>query len=103
MKVFISQAMQGLTDEEILKYRNKAIQYAKDNISIAYDDNVEIIDSFFQNAPVEARPLWFLGKSLELLSTADICLFVGSWENARGCKIEHECCIQYGIPTIYFE
>lgn len=103
MKVFISQAMQGLTDEEILKVRKEAIKYAEENISIACDDDIEIIDSFFQNAPIEAKPLWFLGKSLELLSTADICLFVGNWENARGCKIEHECCIQYGIPTMYFE
>lgn len=103
MKVFISQAMQGLTGEEILKVRKEAIKYAEENISIDCDDDIEIIDSFFQNAPVEAKPLWFLGKSLELLSIADICLFVGNWENARGCKIEHECCIQYGIPTMYFE
>lgn len=34
-----------------------------------------MIDSFFQNAPADARPLWFLGKSLELLSTADIAYF----------------------------
>lgn len=102
MKVFISQAMRGLTDEEILKTREEAIRYVENNI-ITCDDKIEIIDSFFQSAPVEAKPLWFLGKSLELLSTADICIFVGDWENTRGCKIEHECCIQYGIPTIYFQ
>lgn len=102
MKVFISQAMRGLTDEEILKTREEAIRYVENNIPITCGDKIEIIDSFFQSAPVEAKPLWFLGKSLELLSTADICIFVGDWENARGCKIEHECCIQYGIPTIYF-
>ena len=57
-------------------------------IGLASGDTVEIIDSFFQSAPTEAKPLWFLGKSLELLSTADVCLFVGDWENARGCRIE---------------
>lgn len=102
MKVFISQAMRGLTDEEILKTREEAIRYVENNIPITCGDKIEIIDSFFQSAQVEAKPLWFLGKSLELLSTANICIFVGDWENARGCKIEHECCIQYGIPTIYF-
>lgn len=76
MKVFISQAMKGLADEEILKVRNEAIQYAKENIKVTCGDKVEIIDSFFENVPVEAKPLWFLGKSLELLSTADVCLFV---------------------------
>lgn len=103
MKVFISQAMRGLTDEEILKTREEAIKFAKTTIGLASGDAVEIIDSFFQSAPTEAKPLWFLGKSLELLSTADVCLFVGDWENARGCRIEHECCVQYGISRIYFK
>lgn len=103
MKVFISQVMRGLTDEEILKTREEAIEFAKTTIGLASGDTVEIIDSFFQSAPTEAKPLWFLGKSLELLSTADVCLFVGDWENARGCRIEHECCVQYGISRIYFK
>ena len=103
MKVFISQAMRGLTDDEILKTREEAIKFAKTTIGLASGDTVEIIDSFFQSAPTEAKPLWFLGKSLELLSTADVCLFVGDWENARGCRIEHECCVQYGISRIYFK
>lgn len=103
MKVFISQVMRGLTDEEILKTREEAIKFAKATIDLSSGDTIEIIDSFFQSAPAEAKPLWFLGKSLELLSTADVCLFVGDWENARGCRIEHECCVQYGIPRIYFK
>ena len=103
MKVFISQMMRGLTDEEILKTREEAIEFAKTTIDLSSGDTIEIIDSFFQSAPAEAKPLWFLGKSLELLSTADVCLFVGDWENARGCRIEHECCVQYGIPRIYFK
>lgn len=103
MKVFISQAMRGLTGEEILKTREEAIKFAKTTIGLASGDTVEIIDSFFQSAPTKAKPLWFLGKSLELLSTADVCLFVGDWENARGCRIEHECCVQYGISRIYFK
>ena len=69
-KLFISQPMKGKTDEEILKEREKAIASAKRNF--VEDEEIEVIDSFFQSAPADARPLWFLGKSLELLSTADI-------------------------------
>ena len=101
MKVFISQPMKDLSDEEILKVREDAIELA--TIALRSSEGVEIIDSFFQSAPTDAKPLWYLGKSLELLSTADICIFVKGWENARGCKIEHECCKQYGIPTLYFD
>lgn len=95
-KLFISQPMKGKTDEEILKERQMAIEKVRNALS----EDVEVIDSFFQSAPVDAKPLWFLGKSLELLSTADIAYFADGWENARGCKIEHECAIQYGIMII---
>lgn len=70
-KLFISQPMKGKTNEEILKERQKAIEMAKQQLG----EDVEVIDSFFKDAPHDARPLWFLGKSLELLSTADIAYF----------------------------
>lgn len=57
-KLFISQPMRGKTDEEILAERKKAIESAERNLG----EPVEVIDSFFQNAPADARPLWFLGK-----------------------------------------
>ena len=95
-KLFISQPMKGKTDEEILAVREKAIDSALNLLG----EEVEVIDSFFQNAPADARPLWFLGKSLELLSTADVAYFAKGWEEARGCRIENQCCIDYGITVI---
>lgn len=95
-KLFISQPMRGKTDEEILAERKKAIESAERNLG----EPVEVIDSFFQNAPADARPLWFLGNSLELLSTADIAYFAKGWEDARGCRIENQCAIEYGIEVI---
>jgi len=95
-KLFISQPMRGKTDVEILAERKKAIESAERNLG----EPVEVIDSFFQNAPADARPLWFLGKSLELLSTADIAYFAKGWEDARGCRIENQCAIEYGIEVI---
>lgn len=74
----------------------KAIESAERSLG----EPVEVIDSFFQNAPADARPLWFLGKSLELLSTADIAYFAKGWEDARGCRIENQCAIEYGIEVI---
>ena len=97
IKLFISQPMKDKTDEEIKAVREHAISAA---MTIIGSDNVEVIDSFFERAPVDAKPLWFLGKSLELLSTADFAYFSKGWEDARGCKIEHTCAIEYGIKTI---
>ena len=95
-KLFISQPMRGKTDEEILTVREKAIKSAEKQVG----EPVEVIDSFFQEAPADAKPLWFLGKSLELLSGADVAYFAQGWEDARGCAIEHDSALAYGIKSI---
>ena len=95
-RLFISQPMRDKTDEEILLTRAKAVESARNLLG----EEVEVIDSFFQSAPADAKPLWFLGKSLELLATADVAYFAKGWQDARGCKIEHECAIEYGIDLI---
>lgn len=95
-RLFISQPMRDKTDEEILEVRAKAIESAERNLG----EKVEVIDSFFQNAPVDAKPLWYLAKSLELLSTADVVYFAKDWEKHRGCRIENTCAIEYGIELV---
>ena len=96
-KIFISQPMKDKTDEQILKERERAVSVVKEKFN---GEDVEVIDSFFQSAPHDAKPLWFLGKSLELLSTADVAYFIGEWKNYRGCKIENTCAKEYGVETI---
>ncbi len=88
--------MKGKADLEIKKERQRII----DAIVDEYGKDIEIIDSYFERAPVDARPLWFLGKSFELLSTADMAFFARGWDEARGCKLEHEACKAYGIEII---
>lgn len=95
-KLFISQPMRDKTNEEIERERQAAIQSVKEK----YGDGVEVIDSFFKDAPHDAKPLWFLGKSLELLAGADVAYFCKGWENYRGCCIEHQCAVEYGITVI---
>lgn len=95
-KLFISQSMKDKTDAEILAVREQAIQSAKNLLG----EDVEVIDSFFQDAPHDAKPLWFLAKSLELLATADVVYFAKDWEKYRGCRIENTCAVEYGITVI---
>ena len=98
-KIFISQPMRGLTDEEILKAREEILIKAEKKIG----EPVELIDSFIEDYPGEINkhiPVFYLGKSIQFLSQADIAYFGGDWRNARGCKIEHEVAKQYGIEII---
>lgn len=99
MKYFISQVMNGRTDADIKAEREKVIDaLGKRNT------DAECIDSFFEGAPHDAKPLWFLGKSLELLSTADICIFVDNAETkTRGCRMEYQACVAYGIDSCAFD
>lgn len=96
-KLFISQPMIDKTNEEIKTERENIIKEVTNVLG-----EVEVIDSFFESAPHEAKPLWFLGKSLELLSTADIAYFAKDWDKYRGCKIEHTCATEYEIDVMHF-
>ena len=99
-RVFISQPMSGRTAEEIRYERDKVIEYAKKELG----DNIFIVDSYFEGAPnYDPKPLWFLGKSLELLSTADVAYFAKDWDKYRGCKIEHTCAVEYEIEVMHFD
>lgn len=94
MKVFISQPMRGLAEREIKLNRLKAIE----NIKSIYGNDVEIIDNYLNS---NEKPLFNLGKSIELLSTADVIYLCKGWNKARGCNIEYMCASDYNIKIIF--
>lgn len=100
VKIFISQLMKDKTNQEIEQERKEIIEKIRKHFKKI---KIEVIDSFIKDTPHDAKPLWFLGKSLELLSNANVIVLGKGWKNSRGCRIEHECAVQYGIPIIYIE
>lgn len=99
LKVFISQPMKGKTDEQIKTERQIGIEKIKEQ----FNDDIEILDTFFNIVPDETKtpkPLWFLGKSIQFLGEADIAYFIGEWRNYRGCRIENAVAKEYGIKVI---
>ncbi len=98
-KLFISQPMRGLSDEEILKAREEIRVKAENFLG----EPVDLIDSFIAEYPGEINkqvPIWYLGESIRILSQADVVYFGEGWKDARGCKIEHEVAVQYGVDII---
>ena len=85
-KIFISQPMNGKTNEEIENKRNYTIGTLRSRFA-RKNECIEIIDSFFKNAPHDAKPLWYLGESIKLMSEADVVFFCNGWQTARGCQI----------------
>ena len=104
MKAMLSQPMAGKTEQEIIETRERAITALKEN---GYDVvNTLFTDEWYSNEAMEARgvvqiPLCFLAKSLENMSLCHAVYFCKGWENARGCRIEHEAAKAYGLEIIY--
>jgi hypothetical protein len=104
MKAMLSQPMAGKTEEEIIATRERAIAVLKER-------GYEIINTLFTNEwysqeamkerGVENIPLCFLAKSLENMSLCHAAYFCKGWENARGCRLEHEAAKAYGMTIIY--
>ena len=103
-KIMISQPMNGFTDEQIVETRNRFLEYAKkENLEVV---NTYFTDEWYSNESMSSRgvvqiPLFFLAKSLEYMSECSTVYFAKGWENARGCKIEHEVALQYGLEIVY--
>lgn len=103
MRAMISQPMAGKTDKEIEEDRNRAIAVLNskgyDVINTLFTDEWYSVENMKKRGVVQI-PLCFLAKSLENMSLCDTVYFVKGWENARGCKIEHDAAVAYGLEII---
>lgn len=103
-KAMLSQPMAGKTDEEIVTTREKAVKVLeKQECEIV---NTLFTDEWYSNESMTGRgvvqiPLCFLAKSLENMSLCHVAYFCKGWENARGCRIEHDAAVAYGLDVIY--
>ena len=103
MKAMLSQPMAGLTDEQIVETRNRAIGVLT---TMGYTVvNTLFTDEWYSKESMTERgvvniPLCFLAKSLENMSLCDAVYFVKGWENARGCKIERAVAEAYGVTIL---
>lgn len=98
----ISQPMRGKTEEEIRKTREQAITCLMGLGYEALDNTGGTLE------PIEVEymdwiniPLQCLGESLQVMAKCEAVLFCDGWENARGCKIEHEAAKAYGLKIYY--
>lgn len=106
MKAMLSQPMAGKSEEEIRVTREKAIKaLEKRNYEIV---NTLFTDEWYSSDKMKERgvvqiPLCFLAKSLENMSLCHAAYFCKGWEQARGCRIEHDAAVAYGLTILYEE
>lgn len=102
MKIFISQPMKGKTDQQIYDERWEVIN---EIVSVFQkelfpNETIHVLDTVFNFAP-GTHSLIYLAESIRVLSEADKLVMMPGWELARGCVVEHECAVRYGIPIYY--
>lgn len=103
-KAMISQPMAGMTDEGIAEARDKARAKLRE---MGYEFvNTLFTDEWYSAEAMKERgvvqvPLCYLAKSLENMSLCHAAYFCKGWENARGCRIEHDAAIAYGLEVLY--
>lgn len=97
MKIFISQPMFGKTDEQIRQEREELIKQIE-------EDGNEYLDSIVADDLEEVNNdsigLFYLGKSLEIMSKADEVWFMNGWDKSRGCKIEYQVAKDYNKKIV---
>ena len=96
MKLFLSHPMTGKSRQEILQLRSEMLEWAYEH----YGSDLELIDSYLDLGDV--GPLIYISKSIELLDQADIVLVHPDWIFSRGCKLEVDAALMYGIKHVIF-
>lgn len=96
MRVMISQPMNGISDEEVLRVRNDI----KAKLEAMH---IEVVDSFCTDViKGSLHPgIYYLGRTLmDHLHNVDAVYFAPGWRDARGCRIEFAVCQEYGIKRL---
>lgn len=95
-RLMISIPMNGLTNEDV----KKNLERVKEIIE---PQGYEIVDSFIEQSPkkeVLNAPIWYMAKSLEVMSKCDAIYLCKGWDKARGCLIEYQVAMEYGMEII---
>ena len=102
-KAMLSQPMAGKTNEEIVATREKAINALEEKryevVNTLFTDEWYSKEAMAERGVVQI-PLCFLAKSLENMSLCHAAYFCKGWKNARGCRIEHEAAVAYGLEIL---
>lgn len=100
-KVFISQVMQGLSEDQIHANRKVLIERTEEKLG-----EIEVIDSIIRdtcpNSSTKNRSVWYLANSILKMAEADIVVFEKGYENSRGTNIENQIAKDYGIIRLEF-
>lgn len=88
-KIFVSLPMRDKFEDEIRREQRRLLEAAGEYLK----EPVKLIETYQTEGKYEA--LECLGESIKRMAVADYVMFGKGWDDARGCKIEMACALQY--------
>ena len=108
MRVFISQPMNGLSEDQVRRTLRDAAEKIRSQYGEKYPD-IEVVSTYDQPEPdteyTTVLPyknvrLYYLGNSIKILGQCDAIYFCNGWEKANGCQVEYTIANLYNIPIL---
>ncbi len=98
----ISQPMKGVDPDKVTSQREKAeaaVQAAGyEPIDTIYEEDFK----YDVNSDNVVNPaLWHMGLALMRLSKAHVIYMCAGWETTRGCLMEHQAAVAFGVDIMY--
>ena len=94
LRVYCAAPMWGRTESEIASELESAVSLYSSHTG----KSCELVN---YRASMDFSPLEALGESIKSMAKADVVLMLDGWEDARGCRLEHEIAMGYGVPIVY--
>ena len=100
-RVMFSQPMANKTYAEICDTKYDTAEKLADKIKKTL--RVEAFAIMNTTVPnhEEKTDIECFAESIGYLAKADLLVMCNGWENARGCKLEHDIAEAYGVPIMY--
>lgn len=102
--IVISQPMRGMSPEQVEAVRKEA---EKDVVSMGFEPYENVYDADFSDQTVpegcKHPGILAMAGALERLSQADALYLAPGWSSARGCRIEYEVALSFGMAIIQAE
>lgn len=99
IKVFISQPMNGRPFEDVMDERRSMMdefkKWAMSAKLIDEDTTVIDVNMSFADAEEGKGRIWYLGRSLQTMESADFVVFHKDSLKAAGCSVEHMAATRY--------
>jgi hypothetical protein len=109
MRVFVSQPMNGLSDDQVMKTLRDAEEKIRSQYGKEHPD-IEVVSTYKQPEPdteyatvlthYKNVRLYYLGNSIKILGQCDAIYFCDGWTKANGCQVEYMIANLYNIPIL---